>query len=67
MTKRAEYALAGIAEYWIVNPLDETVVVLTLADDTNYREHGLFRRGTTVSSLLVPELMVNIDQVFDAR
>ena len=42
--KRLDYAEAGIPEYWIVNPLDETVTVLFLADGT-YREHGVFRPG----------------------
>ena len=28
--KRLDYAEAGIPEYWIVNPLDETVTVLVL-------------------------------------
>lgn len=28
--KRADYASAGIPEYWIVNPLDNTITVLVL-------------------------------------
>jgi Uma2 family endonuclease len=28
--KRADYAEAGIPEYWIVNPLDDTITVLVL-------------------------------------
>jgi len=66
VTKRVEYAAAGIAEYWIANPLDETIVVLALAEDATYREHGLFRRGTVATSLLVPELAVDVDRIFDA-
>lgn len=30
--KVVDYAEAGIAEYWIVNPLNETITVLTLSD-----------------------------------
>jgi Uma2 family endonuclease len=29
--KRLDYAEAGISEYWIVNPLDDTITVLVLA------------------------------------
>lgn len=66
VTKRAQYAAAGIPEYWIVNPLDETIVVLVRTAEATYRELGLFGRGMTARSLLVPELAVDVDQVFDA-
>lgn len=64
--KRRDYAEAGIAEYWIVNPLDETVTVLTLDGDT-YAEHGAFARGTTATSVLLPGFTVDVDAVFDAE
>ena len=32
VTKRLEYAKAGIAEYWIVDPQQATITVLKLAD-----------------------------------
>ena len=51
--KRLDYAEAGIPEYWIVNPLDETVTVLFLADGA-YREHGVFRPGAHAGSALLP-------------
>ncbi len=44
VVKRADYAEAGIPEYWIVNPLDETITVLTLTN-REYAEHGIFQRG----------------------
>ena len=37
--KRADYAEAGIAEYWIADPRDQTIRVLTLQDGA-YVEHG---------------------------
>lgn len=42
--KRGDYAEGGIPEYWIVNPLNETITVLQLAGDA-YVEYGVFRRG----------------------
>ncbi|MDQ5852747.1 MAG: Uma2 family endonuclease [Chloroflexota bacterium] len=65
VTKRADYALAGIPEYWIVNPLDDTIMVLTLAGDA-YTEHGAYRRGETASSALLPGFTVHVDTVLDA-
>lgn len=64
--KRRDYAEAGIPEYWIVNPLDETIAVLRLHDGA-YVEHGVFARGAWATSALVPEFAVAVDDVFDAK
>lgn len=66
ITKRADYAEAGVPEYWIVNPLDETVTVLRL-EGKRYIEHGSFRRGETATSALLEGLEVAVASVFDAR
>ena len=42
--KRRDYAEAGIAEYWIVDPEQRKVTVLSL-DGKDYREHGVFAGG----------------------
>jgi Uma2 family endonuclease len=64
-TKPVEYAIARIPEYWIVDPEQQTITVLTL-DGTAYREHGVFRIGDVATSLLLPELMVGVQDVFAA-
>ena len=66
VTKRADYAAAGIPEYWIVNPLDATVSVLTL-DGASYREAGIYRRGEQAASVLLDGFHVAVDAVFDAE
>ena len=63
--KRADYAEAGIPEYWIVNPADETITVLKLDGDA-YAEHGTFRRGESATSALLAGFAVRVDAVFDA-
>jgi Uma2 family endonuclease len=65
VTKRADYAEAGIPEYWIVNPLDATITVLAL-DGAAYAEHGMFARGTLATSRLLNGFGVSVDEVFDA-
>ena len=50
--KRADYAEAGIAEYWIADPRDETITVLALKGDA-YVEHGTFARGAAATSPLL--------------
>lgn len=66
VTKRAEYAEAGIPEYWIVNLIDETITVLTLLESA-YTEHGCFKRGEHAHSQLLHGLAVSVDEVFDAE
>ena len=61
--KRADYAEAGIPEYWIVNPIDETVTVLVLAAG-EYREHGVFRPGQQADSPLLTGFSVDVRATF---
>jgi Uma2 family endonuclease len=64
--KRADYAEAGIPEYWIVDPAAESITVLALADDS-YAEHGVFGRGSIVTSPLLPGFEVPVNGVVDAE
>jgi len=64
--KPRDYAEAQIPEYWIVNPLDDTITVLTLQGEA-YATHGVFRRGDTATSLLLAGFEVSVNAVFDAR
>lgn len=65
--KRADYAAAGIPEYWIVDPQEELVTVLTLpAGATEYSVHGEFRRGEQATSVLLPEFAVDVTACFAA-
>ncbi len=64
--KRRDYAQAGIPEYWIVNPLTDTITMLTREGDT-YAEHGVFVRGTPATSVLLPSFTVDVAAVFDAE
>ncbi len=65
VVKRRDYAEAGIPEYWIVNPLNQTIVVLTLRG-TTYVEYGTFARGTSATSVLLAGFSIAVDAVFDA-
>ncbi|GIW02180.1 Uma2 family endonuclease [Roseiflexus sp.] len=64
--KRNDYAEGGIPEYWIVNPLDETITVLRLADGA-YVEHRRFGRGVQATSALIEGFAVGVDAVFDVE
>lgn len=58
VTKRAEYARAGIAEYWIVDPEAKQVVVLRLEGES-YVEHGVFAPGDRATSALLEGFAVD--------
>jgi Uma2 family endonuclease len=64
--KRADYAAAGIPEYWIVNPEEGTIMVLQLAGSA-YVTHGVFRRGDMATSALLQGFTVSVDAVCDAE
>jgi len=60
---RREYAEAGIAEYWIVDPQERKVTVLAL-DGTEYREHGVDAVGDTATSVLLSGFQVTLKDLF---
>ena len=62
--KRGDYAEARVPEYWIVNPLTETITILRLRGNA-YEEAGVFRRGQSATSVLLPDFSVAVHQVFD--
>jgi len=63
-TKRREYAQAGISEYWIIDPQNQTIAVLWL-DDKEYIQRGRYGRGEMAESVLLPEFAVALDEVFN--
>lgn len=66
VTKRREYAEAGISEYWIVDPQQETITVLQLDGDV-YVERHVAERGSVVTSDVLPGLSVAVSEVLDAQ
>ncbi|MCZ7648933.1 MAG: Uma2 family endonuclease [Planctomycetota bacterium] len=67
-TKRAEYARAGIPEYWIVDPARGSITVLTLPKRRKaYVVHGEFKKGKTASSALLKGFEVDVSAALEAR
>ena len=65
VAKRADYAEAGIPEYWIVDPENERITVLRLAGDA-YTEHGVFQRAETATSALLSGFELPVTDALDA-
>jgi hypothetical protein len=63
----ADYAAAGIPEYWIVDPQTQDILVLTLpAGADQYAEHGRFARGQRATSKRFDGSGVAVADAFDA-
>jgi Uma2 family endonuclease len=66
VVKRGEYARAGIAEYWIVDPQEERITVLKLAGK-KYAVHGEFSKGTVANSHLLKGFSVDVADVLSRQ
>lgn len=62
VTKRAEYAAAGVPEYWIVDAGAGAITVLRLADG-RYEEHGRFTPGQQATSAVLGGFAVSVEEV----
>ena len=57
------YAKAGVAEYWLVDPIGRTIEVYLL-DDGTYHLVGYYGRGEVVESALF-DVSITIDEAFE--
>lgn len=66
--KRREYAAADIPEYWIVDPEQGVITVLTLPlnGERSYQVHGEFRSGDVAASRLLEGFVVDVKACFAA-
>ncbi|MBF2086556.1 Uma2 family endonuclease [Thermoleptolyngbya sp. C42_A2020_037] len=62
--KRAQYAAVGIPEYWLIDPIAQTVTVLSL-EGSAYREVGTFGTGEAIASIEFPDLAIAVDRLWD--
>ena len=63
LTKYEVYAHAGITEYWLVKPATRSIEVMIL-DTGEYRSLGTFTGKDTLSSRIIPDLPVHVEQFF---
>lgn len=60
--KRRDYAIAGVPEYWIVDPMKERITVLVL-EDGGYREVQTARSGDVAKSVVVAGFEVDVSSL----
>lgn len=64
ITKRREYEINGVPEYWLVDPSHRSISILTLNGST-YAVHGEFRDGQVARSKLLSGFAVDVTRLFD--
>jgi len=64
--KYGVYARHGVAEYWIVDPENETVEIFALRDGS-YELASSGRRTGQLTSATLPELVLELERVFSTQ
>ena len=59
-----DYEMAGVQEYWIVNPFQQTIEVFTL-ENGSYVLFGKWGTGEIAHSKLLSGFQVDVNSVFD--
>jgi hypothetical protein len=62
--KRAQYAAMGVPEYWLIDPVAQTVMVLTLEGEA-YREVDVFGKPAAIASVEFAGLELTVARIFD--
>jgi Uma2 family endonuclease len=66
-TKRREYALGRIPEYWLIDPVARTITVFALpAEADSYAVHGVFAPNARAESASLPGFGVEVGELFAA-
>ncbi len=63
--KRSEYAARGIAEYWIVDPIQQRVTILEWVD--GFYEEKVYAGDSKIESVILANLDLTVDRVLQAR
>lgn len=61
--KKKLYARYGVKEYWLVEPEEETIEILTLGR-RGYERVALYKKADTLTSPLLPGLKIPLREVF---
>ncbi len=60
------YERSGVREYWIADPVYNTIQVFILNSGHKYELRNIYVKGDTLSPSIFPELTITIDDVFDS-
>lgn len=63
--KRSEYAVLGIQEYWVVNPMEDKITIFTLI--SGFYDEATFQGDEVIQSSIFTDLSLSANQVLSAR
>jgi len=58
------YQEAGVKEYWIVSPMQESIMVSLLQADGKYGASSVYKKADTLHAATIPGFSVNINELF---
>lgn len=58
------YEEAGVKEYWIINPVEENLVIYILNDEGKFAGGKMYAGGDTIKSFAVQGLQVHVNDIF---
>ena len=61
------YQEAGVREYWLVYPYEESIIKFLLSDADKFEYAGQFANDDMISPSLFPELLIDLNEVFYHR
>ena len=62
--KLALYEKYRVQEYWIVHPIDHTVMVFSLGENLQYGKPDIFTEDTLLNSRVIPDFTIDLSLVF---
>ena len=63
--KPRDYAKAGVAEYWIVDPESSAITVLAL-NGSGYEQARMYKPGQAAASRLLPGFQIDVNEALSA-
>ncbi len=64
LVKFSAYERAAVREYWLVDPRTHSVEVYSLSEDGTYEMAGQYTPGETVTSAVLSDLALPVDDLF---
>ena len=58
------YEEAGVKEYWVIHPIEQTLLIYSLIDG-KYRSSGLYVSGDVIESACIPGFKLNLEDIFE--